>query len=517
MQDLTIQGIPYSLLHDGWWLNETTEGAAPPRRPRPPRLPESPATPALHGVATIALLLLIGLADVLFWRQRPGLSLAVFGAAAMASVWGIARPGRAVGGGRGALIIAGLALLPVIEQVQTLSLVFLISGMLGFAAYATNGRLRPLPALLAAGLRLATYLPWFSVWSLSQVAHHMVNDGDAGARFDRAKSAWAMPLAVGLLFIWLLTAANPVLEGWFQRAFAGLWLDRTARIRICFWLAVACPLWPYLSAPRLAARIIRPLPGALHLHSPTAAGLNPASVANALVLFNLIFAVQTLLDLTYLWSGFDLPSGMTHAEYAHRGAYPLVATALLAGAFALISRPFTDGSPRLRRLLALWIGQNVMLVVSSLYRLELYMEAYGLTYLRVAAAIWMGLVAAGLMLTFWQLWGGRSNLWLLARSSALLAATLYACCFVNFAQIIAKTNLTLHDTGARIALDTQYLCDLGPTAAAAILDHSARTGWQYCSSSDMAEGPQIQGWRDWGFRSWRVQRYLMASLPAPKP
>ena len=81
------------------------------------------------------------------------------------------------------------------------------------------------------------------------------------------------------------------------------------------------------------------------------------------MLFNLIFAVQTLLDLTYLWNGADLPSGMTHAEYAHRGAYPLVVTVLLAGAFALISRPFTDGNRPLRVLLALWIGQNVMLVI----------------------------------------------------------------------------------------------------------------------------------------------------------
>ena len=58
-------------------------------------------------------------------------------------------------------------------------------------------------------------------------------------------------------------------------------------------------------------------------------------MTRSLILFNALFAVQTVLDLIYLWGGASLPDGMSHAEYAHRGAYPLVATALLAAAFVL--------------------------------------------------------------------------------------------------------------------------------------------------------------------------------------
>ena len=47
--------------------------------------------------------------------------------------------------------------------------------------------------------------------------------------------------------------------------------------------------------------------------------------------------MQTGLDLAYLWGGLALPDGMSHAEYAHRGAYPLVVTALLAAGFVLIA------------------------------------------------------------------------------------------------------------------------------------------------------------------------------------
>ena len=52
----------------------------------------------------------------------------------------------------------------------------------------------------------------------------------------------------------------------------------------------------------------------------------------------------------------------------------------------------------LRIALLAWVAQNVFLVLSSLLRLELYVAQYGLTHLRMAAAIWMVVVALGLAL-----------------------------------------------------------------------------------------------------------------------
>jgi len=158
---------------------------------------------------------------------------------------------------------------------------------------------------------------------------------------------------------------------------------------------MALMIWPVLAIageasvlnPAVKARVPRELSFGL---------VTAQSVTTSLVLFNAMFALQTGLDLTYLWSGAALPAGMTHAEYAHRGAYPLVATALLAGGFALMSRPFAAESRLVRGLLLAWVGQNVALVISSLYRLDMYVAEYGLTYLRVHAGIWMVLVAVWL-------------------------------------------------------------------------------------------------------------------------
>ena len=94
----------------------------------------------------------------------------------------------------------------------------------------------------------------------------------------------------------------------------------------------------------------------------------------SLVLFNLLFAAQTVMDINYLWAGAALPEGMSYASYAHRGAYPLIVTALLAATFVIVAmRPGSNAerSPLMRALVFLWVGQNVLLVVSSILRLDL--------------------------------------------------------------------------------------------------------------------------------------------------
>src|SRR3546814_4862687 len=116
------------------------------------------------------------------------------------------------------------------------------------------------------------------------------------------------------------------------------------------------------------------------------------------------------------WSGAALQGHVTLAEYAHRGAYTLIATELLAGLFVLVVlRPgeAATRSPRVRGLVVLWIAQNVLLVASSILRTGDYIAAYGLTELRIEALAWMGLVAIGLVLICWRLIRARSPRWLI--------------------------------------------------------------------------------------------------------
>ena len=233
----------------------------------------------------------------------------------------------------------------------------------------------------------------------------------------------------------------------------------------------------------------------------------------ALILFNLLIGVQSLTDLTILTGGATLPAGMTMAEYAHRGAYPLLATAILAGVFALTARPFLGEHRLIQPLLLVWLVQNMVLCGAAALRLQLYIQAFGLTYLRVHALIWMALVAAGLGLVIWQVLGRRSNRWLSWRVAGLALATLYLCSFVNFAQLIAAQNVTRADA------DQHYLCGLGPMAAGPILESGmGHLFWHRVHLDDCSiPVPRVENWREWGFRTWSADRYVRQAARAERP
>ena len=274
-----------------------------------------------------------------------------------------------------------------------------------------------------------------------------------------------------------------------------------------FWAGIALLVAPFLVRPPLN------VDGPRHNLVLPNLGLNSGSVIRALFVFNLLIALQSVADLSILLGGATLPPDMTLAEFAHRGAYPLLATAILAGAFAIAARPFLGSYRLIRPLLLLWLGQNVVLCATAALRLELYIESFSLTYLRLYALIWMALVAAGLGLIFWQVLRGRPNGWLLLRSVALGAAVLYACCFVNFAQVIAAQNVRQLDP------DRTYLCALGPLAARPILESglgTVRYGRLIFGDCNM-DLPRIGGWREWGFRTWAASRYVQRVVTAESP
>lgn len=252
------------------------------------------------------------------------------------------------------------------------------------------------------------------------------------------------------------------------------------------------------------------------------------AILRSLVMFNGLFALQTAMDLLYLWGGAALPDGMTLASYAHRGAYPLIVTALLAAGFVLAAaRPGgpAEKSPLIKTLILAWVGQNVLLVLSSILRLDLYVAVFSLTAWRVAAFLWMLLVAVGLVLILVKIARGKSNEWLIGANAAALAAMLYACCFLNFSYIIADYNLShaREVSGEGVPLDVSYLCELGPQAVPAI---DARP--ELLRANDgltrvrdtlaRRASKEAPDWREWTFRTQRLDRYLshapMPSTPA---
>ena len=467
------------------------------------------------------------LADWLFYGHRPGLSLALFLMLLTAlSLLGnpVRAPRRDVAIGL-ALLVAGL--LPIVESLNPLSAAFGLLATAIVVASLTNPFISDLSDRLFAVLILLLSGPVRLFKDIRRLFGRSLSLGSF--------TIWIVPVALSGLFLLLFASANPLIERWLAAIdlrTAGAKLDFW---RPLFWLALAAATWPFIAIkwkwPVTAASDV-----AQASPPPERAGINTGNIFGAgailrsLVLFNLLFAVQTVLDVTYLWGGVALPDGMTYASYSHRGAYPLIVTALLAAAFVLAAmRPGgpAERVPIIRTLVFVWVGQNVMLVISSMLRLDLYVEIYSLTWWRVAAFIWMTLVALGLLLIVARIALQRSNRWLILANLTTLTLVIYICMFVNFAALIANYNVT-HSreiAGQGVHLDFWYLTRLGPQALPAIdrfLEHGRRTGNPVpcaCGSrladlelerarlAGMQRG-ELSSWRDWSFRGWRLRRYV---------
>ena len=241
----------------------------------------------------------------------------------------------------------------------------------------------------------------------------------------------------------------------------------------------------------------------------------PTVLITTLLVFNALFAVQNGLDATFLWSGANLPDGLTFAEYAHRGAYPLVATALLAGAFVLLTFQ-TSGTAQTHRsarwLVYAWIVQNAILTLSSAWRLQLYIDAYALTRLRLAAFLWMGLVAAGLIYILIRIARHYGNGWLLRINAATAFGLLYVCAFLPRDAFIASYNVAhcQQQTGHGPAIDLDYLAELGPGALPALRTLRRNPELAYgaglrVSRLESEVARDLRDWRGVTLQKWRVR------------
>ena len=468
---------------------------------------------ACAGVALVAL------ADWFFYQGSAiGVSLALFIAVMGLVLWGLMTV-RCTDRRRNfsmILIIAGV--LALVEDINALSLMFGIGGLIVASLILASSAEVAWPRFL----RAAFLIPFVGIFRL--IADLLLVQRASMRRTNMQQKidwvGWIVPLVVGCVFLFLFATANPLVESQLMAVdLSGLFSSITPW-RLTLWCLILFLVWPILHvrALRKSDGVKKQAAQGVDLWS----GLMSAdAVWRSLILFNVLFVFQTVMDFGFLWGGLALPAGTTHAAYAHRGAYPLVVTALLAAAFVLVALRRNGPTPSrwARHLIFVFVGQNIMLVLSSILRLNLYIAAYSLTYWRVAAFIWMGLVMFGLLTIVVRIIHAKTSAWLFGVNAAALGITLYACCFLNFPDIIARYNLAhcREISGAGPELDVGYLRELGSQAIPAIDEyrtqfakgaiHSTRSAFLR-NGLPVAQRETSRDWRGWSFSKWRLDKYL---------
>ncbi len=410
---------------------------------------------------------LVALADWLFIWHLPGSTVGMFALAWLAVVV-VARPGiwrdR-----RGLLALVAALGFGILLVDRPGLLVWCLFG-LALAVAAMSSRVRSgepvwrwAQRLIITGI-VALLRPLLDLIDLSKVKRRCGGLSPLGLA-----GRLVMPVVGGLIFLGLFAMANPLIGEMLKGLTLGpLRPDWLARVIV--WGFVGLMVWGILR-PTWRNRLVN-LPS--RKAGRAAPGLQ-ASIIWSLIVFNAVFALQNALDIAFLWSGAPLPGDVGLADYAHRGTYLLIVTAILAGLFVLIAlRPGSEtaNKPLVRWLVALWIGQTMLLVASCLIRMQSYVAAYALTPTRLAAVAFMVLVGIGLALICWRMLKAKSADWLVDANAMATLAMLAAIAVVDLGAISAAWNVrnAREVGGTGVELDLAYLNAIGAPALVSLVE-----------------------------------------------
>lgn len=197
-----------------------------------------------------------------------------------------------------------------------------------------------------------------------------------------------------------------------------------------------------------------------------------AEWALPLIVLNLLFAAFIALQLAVLLGGYDKvleETGLTPSEYARQGFWQLLwATVLTLLVIALALRWAPRGGPRDRTLVRGVLGVlcvlTLVVVASALRRMDLYVDAFGLTRLRISVAaveLWLGVVLVLILAA--GVFGAR----MLPRAVAVSAAAgVLAFGLLSPDGLIAEQNVQRYQSDRTI--DIQYLKGLSADAVPAL-------------------------------------------------
>ncbi|BCY15547.1 DUF4153 domain-containing protein [Actinoplanes sp. L3-i22] len=272
------------------------------------------------------------------------------------------------------------------------------------------------------------------------------------------------------------------------------------------WVFVSCLVTPVLAG---AAYLRVAPPNLRDLDRTEGRKVNRLEWAVPLGLLTLLFAAFVTVQLTVLFGGEEYvrsTTGLTYAQYARGGFWQLcfiigLTLAVLAGAARWAPREAPGDRVVFRAILGALTLLTLVIVASSLVRMQVYIDAYGLTRMRLLVAcceVWFGVILVLVLLAGIRIRAA----WLPRAAIAAGVFALIGLAVANPDLLIARNQL---DRSAD-RIDVGYLSTLSPDAVPAIAemtDPVDRTCVLFQISLDLGE-------REW--RTWNLGRETAAGL-----
>ncbi|HEX3030202.1 MAG TPA: DUF4173 domain-containing protein [Clostridia bacterium] len=199
---------------------------------------------------------------------------------------------------------------------------------------------------------------------------------------------------------------------------------------------------------------------------------DPVVILTILISINMIYVLFTVIQFSYLFGslGNSLPHKLTYAEYARKGFFELIVVTLINLGFLLVNINLTKkGGPVLSKALnilnSLLIACTAIMLFSAHFRMSMYEETYGYTYLRLLTHAFMAFIAVLLLIALFKLWYEKTPLVKAYIIAALLSYMVVN--YINIDALIAQNNINRYHKTHKI--DTSYLTSLSYDATPSLV------------------------------------------------
>lgn len=308
---------------------------------------------------------------------------------------------------------------------------------------------------------------------------------------------WIIPIVLILIFFFIYKSANPLFEKFTEK----INLDFISGEWLLFTLGGFLMVYGYIRHQRI--QVIDNWENNLPLDlSNTKSAIpkwNEKSAAILLfVCLNVMLVFINLLDVNYLYLGTGLPEGVSHKTFVHNGVGMLILSIVLAISIIMYffrgGLNFNEKNKSVKFLVYLWIAQNIMMVVSTMIRNNIYVNDYLLTYKRIGVYCWLFMAALGLIVTFVKIWKIKTNWYLFKTNSLIAYIVLVVAAGLDWDKYISDYNISHSKSLSQ--LDKRYLVSLSETNIPQLLALKDSAGFNTDSSYHYSAGS-----RNWSYEA----------------
>jgi len=187
---------------------------------------------------------------------------------------------------------------------------------------------------------------------------------------------------------------------------------------------------------------------------------------------NIVYLLFSIVQFSYLYGGDSslLPSGFTYSEYARKGFFELFAVTIINFTILLSSMKFIKKDNKTisfiaNILLTLLVGFTMNMLFSAHYKMSLYEQTYGFTYLRIFVHIFMLMLFLLFIIALVGIWNRKV---LINKVLLITVLIMYvALNYINVDKVIAQKNIDIYYKTQKI--DVLYLENLSYDATAEII------------------------------------------------